>query len=145
MFDKEILTQLQNIIGVDRVDPEYLIQKLTEKYGHDKAIEICQRGLESHLLHVADDGYTFLDTFFLEHLKSKPRFKKNDLVKRKRGSWHGIIVGDYNTELTPEGYNVMSLVEYGAVHVEPEHTLEPWDGVYEMDPRALALIEQHKK
>ena len=70
------------------------------------------------------------------------KFRLKDLVKRKKGSWHGIIVGWYSSEHTPEGYNVMSLAEYGCVHVEPERTLEPWDGVYEMDPRAAVLISE---
>jgi hypothetical protein len=67
-------------------------------------------------------------------------FKKGDLVKRKTGSWHGVVVGTYDTSLTPEGYNVMSLLEFGAVHVEPARTLESWDGNWEMDPRAVEVI-----
>ena len=55
-------------------------------------------------------------------------FKYGDKVKRKKGSWHGIIVGWYSTEHTPEGYNVMSVLEKSAVHVEPVTTLELWDG-----------------
>lgn len=54
------------------------------------------------------------------------KFHVGDFVKRSKGSWYGIIVGGYSTHLTPIGYNVMSLKEIGCVHVEPEHTLEPW-------------------
>lgn len=56
------------------------------------------------------------------------QFALGQYVKRKRGNWHGVVVGFYSTELTPEGYCVMSLREYGCVHVEPERMLEAWDG-----------------
>ena len=69
-------------------------------------------------------------------------FKGGDFVKRKKGSWHGVIVGWYSTPLTPEGYCVMSLVEFGCVHVEPVTTLESWDGVYQLDERADWLISE---
>lgn len=35
----------------------------------------------------------------------KPKFQLGDKVRKIKGSqWHGIIVGTYSTELTPEGY-----------------------------------------
>ena len=58
---------------------------------------------------------------------SEPTYKRGDYVKRRKGNWHGVIVGEYSTPLTPEGYCVMSLREYGAVHVEPVGMLEPWE------------------
>ena len=66
------------------------------------------------------------------------------LLMRRTGSWHGIGVGEYRTPFTPEGVDVMSLVEFGAVHVEPLGNLVPWDGEYTMDPRAVKLIELAK-
>lgn len=83
----------------------------------------------THTLRIRN-GYDFID-----HTKAK-------LVKRKTGSWYGVVCGSYTTPLTPRGLNVMSLMEYGAVHVEPAHNLKPWDGEFEIDPRSKELVDQ---
>lgn len=71
-------------------------------------------------------GATYFDP--PEHFK----FRIGDKVKRKKGNWRGVIVGYYSTGFTPEGYCVMSVLESGAVHVEPINTLEEWDGRFGM-------------
>jgi hypothetical protein len=74
----------------------------------------------------------------MENSTPAPTFKMGDLVKRKTGSWHGVIVGEYSTDRTLEGYNVMSMLEKGAVHVEPVGMLVPWDGT--LPDHILALV-----
>jgi hypothetical protein len=55
------------------------------------------------------------------------KFKLGDSVKKVSGSqWHGIIVGTYSTELTPEGYAVESDTEKGSVQIYPAKALELW-------------------
>lgn len=56
------------------------------------------------------------------------RYKIGDRVKKKgvKGQWHGVVCGYYSTEITPRGYNVMSLLEIGSVQIYPEDTLEEW-------------------
>jgi dihydrofolate reductase (trimethoprim resistance protein) len=59
--------------------------------------------------------------------ESHRTFSKGDRVKKKSGSnWHGYIVGWYQTDLTPEGYNVESAFERGSVQLYPAHALELW-------------------
>ena len=54
------------------------------------------------------------------------KFKRGDLVRKVRGSsWRGTIVGEYSTELTPEGYAVESDTETGSVQIYPASALEP--------------------
>ena len=56
------------------------------------------------------------------------KFKLGDHVKKTKGSeWHGIIVGTYSTELTPEGYCVESWYEQGSVQIYPAAALESWE------------------
>lgn len=56
------------------------------------------------------------------------KFKLGDSVKKVSGSqWHGIVVGTYSTELTPEGYAVESWTEEGSVQIYPAKALELWD------------------
>lgn len=56
------------------------------------------------------------------------KFKLGDKVKKIKGSqWHGIIVGSYTTELTPEGYAVESSTEHGSVQIYPAQALEKDD------------------
>lgn len=57
-------------------------------------------------------------------------FKRGDLVKKKgaKGQWHGRVCGFYETEITPVGYAVESLLEAGSVQIYPESELEEWDG-----------------
>ena len=79
------------------------------------------------------NGYDFID------------LDRAELVQRRTGSWYGVVCGSYKTPLTPRGFNVMSLMEYGAVHVEPASNLKPWDGVFEgPDPRAVELVDKIK-
>lgn len=46
-------------------------------------------------------------------------------VRKIKGSqWHGVVVGTYSTELTPEGYCVESELEKGSVQIYPAAALE---------------------
>ncbi len=48
------------------------------------------------------------------------RFKRGDRVRKVSGaSWQGIVVGEYSTSLTPEGYAVESENEAGSVQIYP--------------------------
>ena len=52
-------------------------------------------------------------------------FRMGDTVRKVRGSqWHGRVVGQYSTELTPEGYAVESDTERGSVQIYPASALE---------------------
>ncbi|WP_448427242.1 hypothetical protein [Martelella sp. FOR1707] len=54
-----------------------------------------------------------------------PKFERGDRVRKRHGSsWHGRIVGEYSTDLTPQGYCVESLLEKGSVQIYPGHALE---------------------
>ncbi len=54
-----------------------------------------------------------------------PMFKRGDLVRKRSGSqWQGIVVGEYSTTLTPEGYAVESEVHAGSVQIYPAAALE---------------------
>lgn len=53
------------------------------------------------------------------------KFKRGDLVTKISGSnWTGIVVGEYSTELTPEGYAVESNTEKGSVQIYPAKALK---------------------
>lgn len=53
------------------------------------------------------------------------KFQLGDLVRKTKGSqWHGRVVGQYGTELTPEGYAVESSTERGSVQIYPSAALE---------------------
>jgi dihydrofolate reductase (trimethoprim resistance protein) len=55
------------------------------------------------------------------------KFNLGDYVRKTKGSeWHGIIVGTYSTELTPEGYAVESYYELGSVQIYPASALQEW-------------------
>lgn len=55
------------------------------------------------------------------------KFKLGELVRKVSGSqWHGMVVGTYSTELTPEGYAVESDTEKGSVQIYPAKALEAW-------------------
>jgi len=72
----------------------------------------------------------------------KPRYKLGDFVQKKRGSsWRGVVVGDYSTDQTEEGYSVVSLHEPGSVQVWPLAALEDWDGVTDADKAWNEAIE----
>jgi len=73
---------------------------------------------------------------------SAPRYKLGDCVQKKRGSsWRGVVVGDYSTDQTLEGYSVVSLHEPGSVQVWPLAALEDWDGVTDADKAWNEAIE----
>jgi len=51
-------------------------------------------------------------------------FARGDRVEKKSGSsWHGVVVGEYSTSLTPEGYCVESEREPGSVQLYPATAL----------------------
>lgn len=53
------------------------------------------------------------------------KFQRGDEVKKKSGSeWHGHVVGEYSTDLTPEGYAVESCSHKGSVQIYPASALE---------------------
>lgn len=56
---------------------------------------------------------------------TNPKFKRGDHVRKVSGSqWTGVVVGEYSTELTPEGYAVESSTERGSVQIYPAKALE---------------------
>lgn len=58
-------------------------------------------------------------------LSMKPKFKRGDTVRKTKGSqWSGKVVGEYSTDLTPEGYAVESSTEKGSVQIYPAAALE---------------------
>jgi hypothetical protein len=51
-------------------------------------------------------------------------FKRGDRVEKISGSsWRGIVVGEYSTSLTPDGYAVESEREPGSVQIYPAKAL----------------------
>lgn len=65
------------------------------------------------------------DIKILKKENFKPKFKIGDKVRKIKGSsWSGAVVGDYSTELTPEGYAVESFTEKGSVQIYPAAALE---------------------
>jgi len=53
------------------------------------------------------------------------KFKRGDFVKKRSGSeWQGYVVGEYKTNLTPEGYAVESDAHSGSVQIYPAAALE---------------------
>ena len=65
-----------------------------------------------------------------------------DLVRKKRNSeWRGRVVGFYETENTPVGYNVESLFEVGSAQLWPESALESWDGHGSPEQQAARIRE----
>lgn len=55
------------------------------------------------------------------------RWGLGDTVCKKSGAtWHGVIVGFYQTSLTTYGYAVESLYEKGSVQIYPQSALEDW-------------------
>ena len=56
--------------------------------------------------------------------QSVGKFQRGDHVEKISGSkWRGKIVGEYATELTPEGYAVESDTETGSVQIYPAKAL----------------------
>lgn len=59
--------------------------------------------------------------------QSVGKFQRGDHVEKISGSkWRGKIVGEYATELTPEGYAVESDTETGSVQIYPAKALRPF-------------------
>jgi hypothetical protein len=57
--------------------------------------------------------------------EAERKFKLGDRVAKKSGSsWHGQVVGFYNTYLTPIGYCVESEREFGSVQIYPEAAID---------------------
>lgn len=57
------------------------------------------------------------------------KFSLGDRVRKKSGSsWHGYVVGFYDTDLTAIGYAIESERETGSVQIYPESALEPYSG-----------------
>lgn len=57
------------------------------------------------------------------------KFRRGDRVRKTKGSsWQGIVVGEYSTKLTPEGYAVESEREPGSVQIYPAAALELVEG-----------------
>lgn len=55
----------------------------------------------------------------------QPKFLRGDRVRKISGSsWQGVVVGDYSSSLTPEGYDVESEREPGSVQLYPAAALE---------------------
>lgn len=53
------------------------------------------------------------------------KFKRGERVRKKSGSqWLGHVVGEYSTNLTPEGYAVESEAHAGSVQIYPASALE---------------------
>jgi hypothetical protein len=51
--------------------------------------------------------------------------RRGDLVRKRSGAaWEGVIVGEYSTTLTPEGYAVESIAHPGSVQIYPVAALE---------------------
>lgn len=58
-----------------------------------------------------------------ERMNSK--FIRGDHVRKIKGSqWEGKVVGEYSTQLTPEGYCVESTHHAGSVQIYPAAALE---------------------
>ena len=54
-----------------------------------------------------------------------PKFKRGDHVRKISGAaWGGLVVGEYSTTLTPEGYAVESSAHPGSVQIYPAAALE---------------------
>ena len=57
--------------------------------------------------------------------QTTPKFKRGDRVKKRSGSeWQGLVVGEYSTSLTPEGYAVESESHAGSVQIYPAAALD---------------------
>lgn len=58
-------------------------------------------------------------------MTSHSKFSRGDFVRKKSGSeWAGLIVGEYSTTLTPEGYAVESAWHPGSVQIYPAAALK---------------------
>lgn len=89
---------------------------------------VDRRNLATALDNLEETSAMLLNT--AARLATDPaKFKRGDLVRKTKGSqWHGTVVGEYSTELTPEGYAVESFTEKGSVQIYPAAALEFWSG-----------------
>ena len=56
------------------------------------------------------------------------KFHRGDRVRKISGSeWCGTVVGEYSTDLTPEGYCVESAAHIGSVQIYPAKALVKWE------------------
>jgi hypothetical protein len=63
---------------------------------------------------------------------TQSKFRRGDRVRKVSGSqWAGIVVGEYSTALTPEGYAVESESHAGSVQIYPARALAAIDAVKE--------------
>lgn len=55
-------------------------------------------------------------------------FKRGDYVRKKgdKGQWRGVVVGEYSTDCTAQGYAVESVLEKNSVQIYPASALELW-------------------
>lgn len=61
----------------------------------------------------------------MDESQKQPTFQRGDLVRKRSGShWAGLVVGEYSTTLTPEGYAVESGAHPGSVQIYPAQALE---------------------
>lgn len=68
-----------------------------------------------------------------------PKFTRGDLVEKISGSdWFGTVVGEYSTDLTPEGYCVESIYHRGSVQIYPAAALRLLVGP---DPSVMFIPE----
>lgn len=69
------------------------------------------------------------------------KFKRGDIVRKIKGSsWRGTVVGEYSTNLTPEGYAVESDSETGSVQIYPASALEPAE---QLTPARMTDKKEH--
>ena len=60
--------------------------------------------------------------------ESHKTFLLGQIVTKRSGScWTGRVVGFYSTSLTPEGYCVESILEFGSVQIYPAKALRVRD------------------
>ena len=97
------------------------IKKYAQDYGDRRAAAANLRiaGLESECKAWA------LTVESLEKDAAPMTFNIGERVRKKSGAaWHGRIVGQYSTKLTPEGYAVESEAQPGSVQIYPAAALE---------------------
>ena len=105
-----------------KVDPEDKIAELDRLYELAEYLESSRtvsqkdKQCEVHAYHMGDGKCT---------CSPAKKFKLGDAVRKSKGSqWHGRVVGEYSTALTPEGYAVESSAERGSVQIYPAAALE---------------------
>ncbi len=100
----------------------------------------CKCGAETPKHLTDEDAYNWWNRRITvcEISQTDKKFKPGDHVRKKSGSeWQGYIVGEYSTDLTPEGYAVESETHKGSVQIYPA-------GALEMVPLESSKIIQEK-